>query len=158
MNAHLNEELLLSVRGQFIQGFGTECDADDGLTVAPFMDAEGAEGYGGVTFEEAGSMACFDFVIKPTKEWEPIFWHIHNASPGNNGPVVINFSELVTSSKRVKRAKGCIAVDPPLANAILMDEGMYYFDFHGAGARTDSLDSLFFQVLRCPPLNDKKGF
>lgn len=124
---------------------------NDMLTVYPFMDAIGSSGSGGVVFQKAGTQACIHFEIDVDGDWTPANWHIHNGTPGQNGPVVLNFNELADGLS----AEGCIDVDQSLSNAILLDQGSYYFDFHGDGDRSDRTSD-FFKVLRCIPINAKK--
>lgn len=76
---------------------------------------------------------------------------IHNGTPGQNGPLKVNFVDLANGYS----ASGCFDIDQALSNDILLDQGSYYFDFHGEGDRNDR-SSAWFKVLRCVPLNAKK--
>lgn len=142
------------IRGQLIQGYTTQCNVEDMLTVFPFFDAPaGITGHGAVVFEAAGTQACLDFTIKTDDYayWHPAGWHFHNGIPGTNGPLVLTFNEVADGFS----AHGCVHIDPALANGVLLDQGSYYFDIHGDGD-PEVRGSEWFKVLRCPPLNAKK--
>ncbi len=78
----------------------------------------------------AEGTVCVDIryknIVKPTGA------HIHEGSPTEAGPVVVDFTPLIATSAP-GTIKGCVAVDPALARDIAQNPSDYYVDVHNAG-------------------------
>lgn len=61
--------------------------------------------------------------------------HIHNAPAGQNGPVVVDFTQFIDGT----RVHGCVAVDPNLLQAIRSSPASYYVNLHNAEFRAGAL-------------------
>ncbi len=55
--------------------------------------------------------------------------HIHEGSPDVAGPVVIDFTGLIATNPP-GQIKGCVAVDPELAQDVADNPGDYYVNVH----------------------------
>ena len=135
VNAHVAgappEVKNLAIRGQLLQKFSTTVLAAE--EVAPFVGQGGAFGVATIKFESAGTVICIDATITG---FDPVLAHLHNAQPGVNGPVVVNFSDKKVAPGRFL---GCLSVavppqpgPPTVENVvnILDDPSDYYFNFH----------------------------
>jgi hypothetical protein len=131
VNAHLGGDaptILQSIRGQFVQSF--TAPLENIQTVAPFNVAvEGASGVAKVTFEAAGTVACFDVTIMT---FDPALGHVHNATAGTNGPRIFNYSDLKVGPGRFFGCKTIADLNVSVAAVamILKMPQMYYFDYH----------------------------
>ena len=128
----------LAIRGQIVQAFSTTVLPSE--EVSPFVGKDGASGVARIKFESAGTVICVDATIQG---FDPVLAHVHNAQPGVNGPVVVDFSGTKVAPGRFL---GCITLSvPPEAGQpatienvvnILDDPSDYYFNFHDGAAQT----------------------
>lgn len=117
-----------AIRGQLLQGFMTKLSND--LTVAPYNNVvPGASGMSMLTFENEGTMACFDATING---FDPVLAHVHFGQPGSNGPIFFDFSSVKVE---MGRFLGCISIldlghTQQSVCELLADGYLYYFEFH----------------------------
>ena len=132
VNAHVGKDASTrAIRGQLLQKFSTTVLAAE--EVAPFVGQGDFFGVATIKFESAGTVICIDATITG---FDPELAHLHNAQPGVNGPVVVNFSGNKIAPGRFL---GCVSVVVPPAPGpptvatvenILDDPSDYYFNFH----------------------------
>ena len=141
MNAHVagapDNVKNLAIRGQLVQAFSTTLLPSE--EVSPFVGKDGASGVASIKFESAGTVICVDATIQG---FDPVLAHVHNAQPGVNGPLVVNFSDTKIAPGRFL---GCITLSvpaeagqPTIENVvnILDNPADYYFNFHGGVPQT----------------------
>ena len=143
VNAHLGGDpptILQSIRGQFVQSFSAELENKQ--TIAPFnMTVEGASGMAKVTFEAAGTVACFDVSIM---EFDPALGHVHTAVAGTNGPRIFNYTDLKVGPGRFFGCKTIADLNVTVVDVamILKMPQMYYFDYHLTGVAPEIFTSI----------------
>jgi len=127
----------LAIRGQLVQAFSTTVLPSE--EVSPFVGKDGASGVARIKFESAGTVICIDATIQG---FDPVLAHVHNAQPGVNGPLVVNFSDTKIAPGRFL---GCITLSVPAESgqptienvvSILDNPADYYFNFHGGVPQT----------------------
>ena len=121
-----------AIRGQLLSGFRAALSPRQ--TVAPFNDVNGirrSRGKAKITFEAAGSKACFNDRIYG---FDPLLGHIHKSSVGTNGPLKFNYSSLKSGTGQFS---GCLPTNGTTLEATITDvldllanPQMYYFDYH----------------------------
>ena len=114
-----------------------DVDLSVAAEVAPFVGLDGTGAGGEVTLKVAGKNVFVDAVFDGT---EPALFHIHKASVGENGPVVVDLTATLDGDE----ADGKVKIDLALAQDILTNPGDYYFNTHEGLPGTDD----FFRSIR----------
>jgi hypothetical protein len=77
-----------------------------------------------VTLNQGQGEVCINMTL--TNIAQPTLAHIHAAPAGTNGPVVVNFTSLISGFT----VNGCVSADPALIKAIRQHPELYYVNAH----------------------------
>jgi hypothetical protein len=77
-----------------------------------------------VTLNQGQGKVCIDMTL--TNIAQPTLAHIHAAPAGTNGPVVVDFTSLISGLT----VNGCVSADPALIKAIRQHPELYYLNVH----------------------------
>ena len=105
--------------------------------VAPFVGLAGATGQADLSLNIGQRRICVDL---RTSGFDLTLAHIHEAAPGTNGPVVVDFTSLISGDT----AAGCVTVDRALVKEISKNPADYYVNTHAGAPGTAE----FFQGIR----------
>jgi hypothetical protein len=81
-------------------------------------------GVAAVTLNQGQGEVCINMTL--TNIVQPVAAHIHAAPAGTNGPVVVNFTSLISGFT----VNGCVSADPALIKAIRQHPELYYVNAH----------------------------
>ena len=109
-----------------------------GANERPILGDPDGSGSFAATFNPGTGQVCYSYEVEGV---EPLAAaHIHLASAGSPGPVVIPLEPTSPTG-----GSGCVTADRELVKAIIKDPGAYYFNVHNApfpgGALRGQLES-----------------
>jgi hypothetical protein len=88
-------------------------------------DPDGS-GVARVTLNQGQGQVCVDITVANIEQ--PTLVHIHAAPAGRNGPVVVDFTALISGFT----VNGCVSADPALIKQIRQHPELYYVNVHNA--------------------------
>jgi CHRD domain len=151
LNAHVAAEptalSLMTIRGQLVQKFTANLTGSK--EVSPFKGPKNSSGKATVSFEDAGTVACFDasFSKASKSSSAPVssfmLAHVHMGAKGTNGAVVLEFTPTRVSGQRFY---GCRTLKELGISSIhviadiLADPTKYYVNAHVGKAGTDDFN------------------
>lgn len=91
--------------------------------VAPFFGIDGATGQADLRLNVGQRTICVDL---STSGFDLTLAHIHEGAAGTNGPVVVNFTSLISGDTAV----GCVPVARALVKEISKNPADYYVNTH----------------------------
>ncbi|MEX2626149.1 MAG: CHRD domain-containing protein [Ilumatobacteraceae bacterium] len=105
--------------------------------VDPFVGPDGASGEISLRPDPGRQQVCVEL---STEGFDLVLAHIHEAPVGENGPVVVDFTELIDGDG----ASGCVTVDRATIVEIISGPADYYVNLHEGVPPTDG----FFSAIR----------
>lgn len=110
----------------------------DDQEVEPFVDVEGASGDASFRLNPGRQQVCVELT---TQGFDPlVLAHIHEGVAGENGGVVVDFTDLIDGSG----ASGCVSADRAVIVDIIRDPAGYYVNLHQGMPPEDG----FFDAIR----------
>jgi hypothetical protein len=86
------------------------------------------DGTGAFLIDVAGTRGCYDF--KVTMGEKPLKAHIHQAPPGQSGPVVVDLMPAFAPGESAFTAKSCVDIPADTAAKLVADPSAYYVNVH----------------------------
>ena len=115
--------------GPGVKNDGTAVSLKAHLSGADEVPGPGVkDGIGTVLLSVAGTKGCYD--IKATMGEKPTKAHIHQAPPGQAGPVVVDFKPAFTPGESAFEAKSCVDLPADLAQKLITKPSDYYVNVH----------------------------
>jgi CHRD domain len=151
LNAHVASDpaalAMMTIRGQLVQKFTASLTGSKEVT--PFKGAKNTSGKATVSFEEAGTVACFDASFYQTVKSSSVpvapfmLAHVHMGAKGTNGAVVLEFTPTRVSSERffgcrTMKELGISSIQ--VIADILADPTKFYVNAHVGKAGTDNFN------------------
>ena len=151
LNAHVAAEptalSLVTIRGQLVQKF--TANLTGAKEVTPFKGPKNTSGKATVSFEEAGTVACFDASFYQTAMSTSVpvapfmLAHVHMGAKGVNGAVVLEFTPTRVSAVRFfgcRTLKELGISNIQVIADILADPTNFYVNAHVGTAGTDNFN------------------